>query len=155
MQEQWKDAYPGITGKLLNWTMLTFGRDVKQGSYSALWALTSDKIVKENMNGWYFSDPDTPGKESAQASDPALGTALFGLSERIVREKLGPDALLDWSTGELPSQPQQKEQAPNSMPEIQKQQQQQKQDIPTAGDAKNVKPTQPERGMSFADAVKN
>ncbi|KAK4670025.1 uncharacterized protein QC763_208120 [Podospora pseudopauciseta] len=96
MQQQWKDAYPGITGKLLTWAMLSFGRDVEQGSYSALWALTSPKIEEENMNGWYFNDPDTPGKESAQASDEKLGTALFDLSERIIKEKVGEDALVDW-----------------------------------------------------------
>ena len=52
MQQQWKDAYPGITGKLLSWGTQAFGRDVKQGSYSALWALTASKIEEENLNGW-------------------------------------------------------------------------------------------------------
>lgn len=98
MQQQWKDAYPGVTGKLLTWTMLAFGRDVKQGSYSALWALTDPKIEKENLNGYYFNDPDTPGKESSQASDEKLGIALFDLSERIIKEKLGDDALVDWKS---------------------------------------------------------
>jgi hypothetical protein len=97
MQQQWKDAYPGLTGKLLSWSTLAFGRDVKQGSYSALWALTSPKVQEKDMNGWYFNDPDTPGKESSQASDPALGTALWELSYRIINEKLGEDALLDWN----------------------------------------------------------
>lgn len=101
MQQQWKDAYPGITGTLLTWGMLAFGRDVKQGSYSALWALTSPKIEEENQNGWYFNDPDTPGKESAQASDEKLGTALFELSDRIIKEKLGEDALVDWKETKL------------------------------------------------------
>lgn len=32
MQQQWKDAYPGLTGKLLSWAMLAIGRDVEQGS---------------------------------------------------------------------------------------------------------------------------
>jgi len=39
----------------------------------------------------------TPGKESAQASDPNLGTALWNLSERIVKDRLGDDAFNDWS----------------------------------------------------------
>lgn len=98
MQQQWKDAYPGLTGKLITWAMLAGGRDLEQGSYSALWALTSPKIEEENMNGWYFNDPDMPGKESSQASDPALGTALFDLGERIIKDKLGPDALVDWKS---------------------------------------------------------
>jgi hypothetical protein len=92
MQQQWKDAYPGVTGNLLTWAMLAFGRDVKQGSYSALWALTSDKV----QNGWYYNDPDHPGKESAQASDEKLGTALWHLSHRIIKDRLGEDALVDW-----------------------------------------------------------
>lgn len=98
MQQQWKDAYPGLTGKLLTWLTLAVGRDVKQGSYSALWALTSPKIVDENLNGWYFNDPDQPGKESSQASDETLGSALWELSHDIVKQKLGPDALLDWKS---------------------------------------------------------
>ncbi len=36
MQQQWKDAYPGITGKLLSQAMLFIGRSPEQGSYSAL-----------------------------------------------------------------------------------------------------------------------
>lgn len=97
MQQQWKDAYPGVTGTLLSWAMLAFGRDVKQGSYSALWALTSPDI----KNGWYYNDPGQPGKESAQASDENLGIALFDLSERIIKERLGEDALVDWKETKL------------------------------------------------------
>lgn len=98
MQQQWKDAYLGITGTLLTWAMLAIGRDVTQGSYSALWALTAPEIEEQNQNGWYFSDPGQPGKETAQASDPALGTALWDLSERIIKEKLGADALTHWNS---------------------------------------------------------
>lgn len=36
MQQQWKDAYPGLLGKLLTSAMLAGGRNVEQGSYSAL-----------------------------------------------------------------------------------------------------------------------
>lgn len=96
MQQQWKDAYPGITGQLLTWAMLAFGRDPEQGSYSALWALTAPELEEKNQNGFYFSDVGQPGKESAQASDPQLAQSLWILSENIIKEKLGPDALLDW-----------------------------------------------------------
>ncbi len=97
MQQQWQDAYPGLTGKVLTWAPLAFGRDVTPGSYSALWALTSPKIEVENQNGWYFNDPDSPGKETSQASDPMLGKALWELSHRIIKGKLGENALLDWN----------------------------------------------------------
>jgi hypothetical protein len=99
MQQQWKDAYPGITGKLISWLTIALGRDVEQGAYSALWALTSDKIEKENMNGWYFNDPDKPGKETEQASDPKLAENLWKLSEKMVTDKLGKEALIDWNEG--------------------------------------------------------
>jgi NAD(P)-dependent dehydrogenase (short-subunit alcohol dehydrogenase family) len=100
MQQQWKDAYPGITGQLLSNAMLFAGRDVEQGSYSALWAATAPEIEDKDMNGFYFNDPGQPGKESSQASDEKLGAALWDLSERIIKDKLGSDALLDWSAKE-------------------------------------------------------
>jgi len=98
MQQQWKDAYPGIVGKLLTSAMLFVGRDVEQGSYSALYAATSPEIEEKKWNGYYFSDPGQPGKESKQASDPALGAALWSLSERMVKDKLGDDALVPWDS---------------------------------------------------------
>lgn len=97
MQQQWKEAYPGLTGKLLTWAMLTIGRDVEQGAFTPLWALTAPEVEEKGQNGWYFTDPGQPGKESSQASDPELGRALWDLSERIVKEKLGDDALMDWN----------------------------------------------------------
>jgi len=98
MQEQWKDAYPGLLGKMLTGAMLSIGRDPEQGAYSALYASTSPEIEEKGWNGYYFSDPGQLGKESAQASDPQLGAALWDLSERIVKDKVGPDALVDWNS---------------------------------------------------------
>src|SRR6478735_12593105 len=97
MQQQWKDAYPGLTGKLLSWAMLAIGRDVEQGSYSALWALTSPKIEEEDLNGYYFSDPDQEGKETSQASNPELASNLWNLSTTLIEGVLGSDALIDWN----------------------------------------------------------
>jgi hypothetical protein len=96
MQQQWKDAYPGITGTLLSWAMQAVGRDIEQGSYSALWALTSKDVEDNDMNGGYFTDPAKPDKGSSQAQDAHLGLALWRLSEKLVKEKLGDDALNDW-----------------------------------------------------------
>lgn len=98
MQQQWKDAYPGLTGKLLSWAMLAIGRDVEQGSYSALWALTSPRIEEEDLNGYYFVDPDKEGNETTQASNPELADNLWKLSESLIKEKLGNDALIDWNS---------------------------------------------------------
>jgi hypothetical protein len=98
MQQQWKDAYPGFLGKLLTTVMLAGGRNVEQGSYSALWAATSPEIEEKGYNGFYFSDVGQLGKESSQASDPHLGNALWDLSTRIIKDKIGADALQDWSS---------------------------------------------------------
>ncbi|KAH7179871.1 uncharacterized protein B0J16DRAFT_403178 [Fusarium flagelliforme] len=98
MQQQWKDAYPGLTGKLLSWAMLAIGRDVEQGSYSALWALTSSRIEEEDLNGYYFVDPDKEGNETTQASNPELANNLWELSTSLIKEKLGDDALVDWNS---------------------------------------------------------
>ncbi|OAA53151.1 short chain dehydrogenase/reductase family protein [Cordyceps fumosorosea ARSEF 2679] len=96
MQEQWKDAYPGITGQLISAAVKTVGRDPEQGSYSTLWALTAPEVEEENQNGAYFSDPGKRGRESSQASDERLGAQLWELGEKLVKEKLGDDALEDW-----------------------------------------------------------
>jgi len=98
MQQQWEEAYPGLLGKVLKTAMLSVGRNVEQGSYSALWALTSPEIEEKKWNGYYFTDPGQLGKESKQASDPALGAALWELSERMVKDKLGADALVSWDS---------------------------------------------------------
>jgi len=98
MQQSWKSAYPGILGKLFTTAALFAGRDVEQGSYSALYAATSSEVEEKGWNGYYLVDPGQQGKESSQASDPTLGAALWSLSERIVKEKLGDDAIIPWDS---------------------------------------------------------
>lgn len=97
MQQQWKDAYPGLFGKLLTTMMLAIGRDPEQGAFSALWAATSPEIEEKGWNGYYFSDSCQPGKESQKASDPKLGAALWDLTQRAIKDKVGDDALADWN----------------------------------------------------------
>ncbi|CEL10657.1 Putative Dehydrogenases with different specificities [Aspergillus calidoustus] len=98
MQQQWKDAYPGLLGKLLTTVMLAAGRDPEQGSYSALYAATSPEVEEKGWNGYYLVDPGKPGKETSQASDPELGRRLWDLSHDIIKQKLGQDALADWAS---------------------------------------------------------
>ncbi|CAG8908482.1 unnamed protein product [Penicillium egyptiacum] len=97
MQQQWKEAYPGITGKLITSAMLAMGRDVEQGSFSALYAASSPDIEERGWNGYYLTDPGEKGKESAQASNANLGAALWNLSQQIIKEKVGDDAITNWS----------------------------------------------------------
>jgi hypothetical protein len=49
--------------------------------------------------GKYYTDPGKVGGESSQASDEKLGTNLWELSQTVIHEKLGPDALLPWGAG--------------------------------------------------------
>lgn len=98
MQQQWKDAYPGLFGKITTTVMLAIGRNVEQGSFSALYAATSPEIEEKGYNGYYFQDVASPGKETKQASDPKLGAALWDLSHRLIKEKAGEDGIVDWSS---------------------------------------------------------
>ncbi|MCJ1259801.1 hypothetical protein MMC24_007640 [Lignoscripta atroalba] len=98
MQEQWKSSYPGLTGKLITNAMYFVGRSPEQGSFSALYAATSPEVEEKGWNGVYLTDPGQLGKETSQASDPDLGAALWDLSHRLIKEKVGGDALLPWDT---------------------------------------------------------
>jgi hypothetical protein len=98
MQQQWKDAYPGLFGKLLTTVMLAAGRNVEQGSYSALYAAISPEVEEKGWNGYYLKDVGQPGKESSLASDSVLGAALWDLSHRMIRDILGNDAVADWAS---------------------------------------------------------
>ncbi|KAK0613973.1 hypothetical protein B0T14DRAFT_569961 [Immersiella caudata] len=83
IQEQWKDAYLDVTGHLTSWALKSAGR-------------TPEQVTHEDPDQhFYFTDPSNPGSLGSQAKDPELGKALRELSERIVKENLGDDALLD------------------------------------------------------------
>ena len=97
MQQQWKDAYPGLFGKLVSYSMLALGRTVEQGSYSALYAATSPEVEDKGWQGYYLNDVASPGKETSQANDKFLGVALWELSHRLIRQIVGEDAMVDWS----------------------------------------------------------
>ncbi|KAL4940456.1 hypothetical protein BDV06DRAFT_196700 [Aspergillus oleicola] len=97
MQHQWKDAYPGLLGKLLTTTMTAFGRSPEQGSFSALYAATSPEVEEKGWNGHYFTDPGQPGKEASLANDVELGNALWNLTHQMIREKVGQDGMVDWN----------------------------------------------------------
>ncbi|KAL1965616.1 hypothetical protein VTN77DRAFT_5293 [Rasamsonia byssochlamydoides] len=96
IQQQLKDAYPGILGKLMTNMSLSISRSPEQGACSAIYAAASPEIEQKGWNGVYLTDPGKLGKESSQASNPELGAALWNLSEELVKQKLGEDALADW-----------------------------------------------------------
>lgn len=98
MQQQWKEAYPGLLGKLLTTTMIAMSRDPEQGSYSALYAAISPEVEEKGWNGHYFTDPGQLGQRSKQASDPVLGDNLWKLSGKLIRDVVSEDAMVDWNS---------------------------------------------------------
>jgi hypothetical protein len=78
--------------------MLAVGRDVEQGSYSALYAATSPEVEEKGWNRYYFANPGKAGKERSRASDSELGRRQGQFSQDIIKEKLGDDALFDWNS---------------------------------------------------------
>ncbi|KAI5122294.1 hypothetical protein M0805_002373 [Coniferiporia weirii] len=95
-QEQFKDAY-GVFGALLKTVAVPFMRAPEQGSLSTLWASTSQEVEKKNLQGAYITDPGKWGGESKQAQDEILRENLWNLSHKLIKEKAGEDAFLDWS----------------------------------------------------------
>ncbi|KAL1972406.1 hypothetical protein VTN31DRAFT_6820 [Thermomyces dupontii] len=98
LQQQYREAYPGWLGSVLTYTSLALGRSPEQGACSAIYAASSPEVEKKRWNGVYLTDPGQLGKESSQASDPQLGAALWDLSMKVIKQKLGDDALIDWGS---------------------------------------------------------
>ena len=96
-QDQFKEAYGQIFGTILKSVTVSFMRSPDKGSLSTLWAATCKDGDIEG--GKYYSDPGKPGGESKQACDRELGDRLWKLSEELVKEKAGPDALLPCDEG--------------------------------------------------------
>ena len=57
MQQQWQDAYPRLFGKTVTAIILSGGRNVERGSYSALYAATNPEIKEKEWNENYSSEP--------------------------------------------------------------------------------------------------
>lgn len=95
-QDQFKEAYGSLVGSLVKAVTVPFMRNPEQGSVSTLWASTADDAEKNGWQGYYFTDPGQVGKESAQACDAQLGKNLHELSEALIVDKLGKDALFPW-----------------------------------------------------------
>ncbi|KAI9373462.1 hypothetical protein BJX61DRAFT_533130 [Aspergillus egyptiacus] len=96
MQQQWKDAYPGLLGRLITTVMTSLSRSPEQGSFSALYAATSPEIEEKGWNGYYFTDPGQPGKESTMANDLELGSSLWNLTYQMITKKVGADGMVSW-----------------------------------------------------------
>ncbi|KAI0695114.1 hypothetical protein C8T65DRAFT_758579 [Cerioporus squamosus] len=98
--EQFKEAYGRVMGTFAKAAVVPLMRSPKKGSLSALWAATSEDVEKQGWNGRYFTEAGKVSEESKQAQDEELGKNLWVLSEKLVMEKIGPDALLSWDAAE-------------------------------------------------------
>lgn len=88
-QKQAIDAY-GTTGKVGVKAVKPFMKDpVDEGCRPALFAATSEDIVKEKIQGQYIVPDRKVTEPSKQAMDVELGENLWGLSEKILQDKLG------------------------------------------------------------------
>lgn len=95
-QDQFKEAYGSLVGSLVKAVTVPFMRSPEQGSVSTLWAATADDVEKNGWQGCYFTDPGQVGMETAPACDAQLGKNLHELSEALIMDKLGKDALFPW-----------------------------------------------------------
>lgn len=95
-QDQFKEAYGSLVGSLVQAVSVPFMHDPEQGSASTLWAATADEVEKNGWQGYYFTDPGQMGREAAQACDAQLGKNLHELSETLIVDRLGKDALFPW-----------------------------------------------------------
>lgn len=96
-QEQLKEAYGVVLGTIVKSLTVPFMRTPEEGSLWALWAAMSDDVEERKLNGKYFTNPGQASEGSTQAQDPELGKSLWELSEQLVKQKLGKDALLPWA----------------------------------------------------------
>jgi len=88
-QEQAIEAY-GTLGKIGVKATRPFMKDpVDQGCRSALFAATSKDVVKEGIWGEYIVPDRKVTEPSSQAKDEALQERLWGLTEKLLDEKLG------------------------------------------------------------------
>lgn len=88
-QEQAVEAY-GTKGKIGVAAVRPFLKDpVDKGCRPALFAATSDDIIKESIQGGYIVPDCKVTDPSKQAQDVELGENLWRLSEQILKEKLG------------------------------------------------------------------
>ncbi|KAH9935511.1 uncharacterized protein B0H18DRAFT_1082270 [Fomitopsis serialis] len=97
-QDQFKDTFGTVVGTMMKHLTIPFMRNPEQGSLSTLWAATSEEVDEDpaKWNGHYITDPGQLSEESRAAQSSELGKNLWGISELLVRKKLGSDALLPW-----------------------------------------------------------
>lgn len=88
--EQAVDAY-GTLGKIGVTVIRPFMKDpIDSGCRPALFAATSEDVVKEGMQGVYIVPDRKVEEPSKEARNEELGDALWMLTERLLMDRVGP-----------------------------------------------------------------
>ncbi|KAH7115082.1 hypothetical protein B0J11DRAFT_618686 [Dendryphion nanum] len=83
------DAY-GTLGKIGVAAVTPFMKDpVKEGCRPALFAATSEDIVKDKIQGQYIVPDRKPTEPSNQAKDEKLSLSLWNLTKEVLESKIG------------------------------------------------------------------
>jgi len=94
-QDQMPEAFGKVIGNAMRSVTKPVFRSPEHGSLSILWASVAEDAASYPQ-GTYFSDPKEPGKETKQADDDVLMQNFWKTSQEVIKEVVGPDALLPW-----------------------------------------------------------
>lgn len=87
--QQAEEAY-GVVGKIgVALARPMMADPVKQGCRPALYAATAEEVVQKGVTGGYIVPDKKVTEPSSQAMDAELGERLWGLSRRILEERVG------------------------------------------------------------------
>ena len=97
--QQLHKAFGPIWGNALRALASPFERTVGEACQTALWAATASELEEEweRWQGAYVSAVGVVGEESRMARDEMREEQLWRMSESLVKQRLGEDALWPWS----------------------------------------------------------
>ena len=97
---QFRKAYGPILGTAAAAVLAPFECAPAEACLSVLWAATAPEVEADwaRWQGAYVSAPGVRGTESVMAGDEDRGELLWAMSEGLVRQLLGNEALHPWTT---------------------------------------------------------
>ncbi|KAI0703382.1 hypothetical protein C8T65DRAFT_655050 [Cerioporus squamosus] len=97
---QFQKAYGPVMGTAAKAVMAPFERTPEEACSAVLWAATAPEVEEqwEKWQGVYVSAPGVCGAETDMAQDEERGELLWTMSETLVRQRLGSDALHPWTS---------------------------------------------------------
>ena len=96
---QFRKAYGPVLGTAAAAVLAPFERAPAEACLSVLWAATAPEVEADWAwwQGAYVSAPGVRGAESAMAEGEERGELLWAMSEGLVRQLLGSEALHPWT----------------------------------------------------------